>query len=164
MIAEKDDTIAKKDEELASLKSTFQDQVLEKDEAIAEQDDELAEKDKAIFSLKAKMKKIGQMTIESDVDSSDEEDGDVEEEQYHPAKRRRTDTESGHSGNGQTQTNRATRNRARRVQVKHENIKAGEIKCPDPQCNNIILHVVDASVLLAPITSLTIFTFVPTAR
>eukprot|EP00984_Skeletonema_dohrnii_P026955 scaffold16385_cov73-Skeletonema_dohrnii-CCMP3373.AAC.2 len=136
VIAEKDKVIVKKDEELASVKSKFQYQVEEKDDELAEKDDELAEKDKEIFSLKAKLKKIGQMVIESDDESSDADGQDEGIEVDRPAKRRRT--ENGLSGNGLT--NRATRNRARRVQVKHENIKAGKIKCPDPQCNNIILH------------------------
>ena len=61
-----------------------------------------------------------------------------EEEEGNPrAKRQRTESER--SGNEST-NNRVSRSRAKKAQVKQENIRAGKSKCPDPQCNNIILH------------------------
>ena len=112
-LSEKDEIIAMKDEEISSLKSA-----LRKEKEIAE-----TERDEEIVLLEARLKRMGQISGE-------------EEEENPQAKRQRT--ESGRSRNATN--NRASRSRARMVQVKQENIRAGSIKCPDPQCNNIILH------------------------
>ena len=113
VLSEKDEIIAMKDKELASLKSA-----LHKEREIAARDEEIA-------LLEARLKRIGQIS------------GGVDEEEDPQAKRHRTESEG--SGN-QSANNRASRSRARMVPVKQENIRAGSIKCPDPQCNNIILH------------------------
>ena len=123
-ISEKDEVIAMKDKDLASMKSALRKHM----------EREIAERDEEIASLKAKLESMAQMT--SGEESPDQEEENDEEEENPEAKRQRT--ESGRSRNATN--NRASRRRARMVPVKQENIRAGSIKCPDPECNNIILH------------------------